>query len=107
MNIDHLEDLLGKWAADMKHSDSHKLGYPSKSIGLSGGGASTSFDDLFDTMTGTHVRTIDAIIHSLEPRQQNAIYAKWLGAKPEELQNYHYNLAIDNLLTIASRRISV
>lgn len=85
----------------MKHNNgSHRLGYPSRSLGISTGGASTSFDDLYETMNGTHVRTLEAVIDSLEPRQKNAVMAKWIGGKPEELQNYHYNLAIDNLSLI-------
>jgi hypothetical protein len=103
MHIDKLDELLGKWAYSMDQGDSHKLGYPTRSLGMYGGGASTSTDDMFDVMIKSHVRALDAKIDSLPERQKNAVYSKWLGAKPEELQNYHYNLAMDNLLTMMSK----
>lgn len=105
MTMNHLLDLLKAWSAYMKQSTSKSLGYPSKSSGMYGGGTSTSFDEMYESMTADHVKTIDAIIHSLPERQQNAVYHKYLGSKAEVLQDYHMNQALDNLLTIATRRI--
>lgn len=105
MTMDHLLDLLKAWSVYMKQSTSKQLGYPTKSSGMYGGGTSTSFDELYESMTSDHVRTIDAIIHSLPERQQNAVYHRYLGARAEALQDYHMSQALDNLLTISSRRI--
>ena len=105
MTMEHLLDLLKAWSLYMKQSTSNQLGYPNKSLGMYGGGSSTSFDDMYDSMVSDHVRTIDAIISSLPERQQNAIYHKYTGSKAEVLQDYHMNAALDNLLTIATRRI--
>jgi hypothetical protein len=54
----------------------------------------------------SNIRTIDAIIHSLDKTQQNAIYAKYLGAKPPLAFYWQLEMAYDNLLTIAERRIN-
>ena len=40
MSIERLLQILDDWALYMK-SDNHKLGYPSKSLGMSSGGEST------------------------------------------------------------------
>jgi hypothetical protein len=105
MTMNHLLDLLKAWSAYMKQSTSKSLGYPNKSSGMYGGGTSTSFDEMYESMTADHVKTIDAIIHSLPERQQNAVYHRYLGSKAEVLQDYHMNMAYDNLLNIATRRI--
>jgi hypothetical protein len=54
----------------------------------------------------SNVRTIHAIVHSLEQGQQDAIYAKYLGAKPPLAFYWQLDMAYDNLLTIAERRIN-
>ena len=105
MTMERLLDLLKSWSSYMKQSTSNQLGYPNRSIGMYGGGSITSFDEMYDSMTADHVRTIDAIISSLPERQQNAIYHKYTGSKAEVLQDYHMSQALDNLLTIATRRI--
>jgi hypothetical protein len=45
-------------------------------------------------------------VHSLEQGQQEAIYAKYLGAKPPLAFYWQLDMAYDNLLTIAERRIN-
>ncbi len=55
---------------------------------------------------GTSKNKIDAIIHSLDSSQQQAIYAKYLGAKPPLAFYWQLEMAYDNLLTIAGRRIN-
>jgi hypothetical protein len=107
ISMERLLSIMQDWALWMK-SDNHKLGYPSKSIGMSSGGESTSevFEDMCSAQDMSNIRTIDAIIHSLPKEQQNAIYAKYLGAKPPLAYEWNMDMAYDNLLTIASRRIN-
>ena len=105
MTMERLQDLLKEWAKSLKHEGSSKLGFPSRSLGMSTGGNSTSFDEMYDSMQNDHIRTIQAIIDSLPERQQNAVYHKYTGSKAEVLQDYHMTMAYDNLLVIASRRI--
>lgn len=105
MTMERLQDLLKEWARSLKHEGSSKLGFPSRSLGMSTGGNSTSFDEMYDSMQNDHIRTIQAIIDSLPERQQNAVYHKYTGSKAEVLQDYHMTMAYDNLLVIASRRI--
>jgi len=72
------------------------------------GGESTSevFEEMCSAQDMSNVRTIDAIIHSLDSSQQQAIYAKYLGAKPPLAFYWQLEMAYDNLLTIAGRRIN-
>jgi len=88
-------------------SDNHKLGYPSKSIGMSSGGESSydAFDEMYDEVEDDNVRTVDAVIHSLPKEQQEAIYARYLKTKKPLYYEMKLELAIDNLLTIVARRI--
>jgi hypothetical protein len=107
ISMERLLSILEDWALWMK-SDNHKLGYPSKSIGMSSGGESTSdaFEEMCSAQDMSNVRTIHAIVHSLPKEQQSAIYAKYLGAKPPLAFYWQLDMAYDNLLTIASRRIN-
>ena len=107
ISMERLLSILEDWALWMKH-DTHKLGYPSKSIGMSSGGESTSevFEEMCSAQDMSNIRTIHAIIHSLEQGQQDAIYAKYLGAKPPLAFYWQLDMAYDNLLTIAERRIN-
>lgn len=102
--MNRLLELLDKWKLYMR-SDNHKLGYPSKSIGMSSGGASGSFDDMYDEVEDDNVRTVDAVIHSLPRDQQQAIYARYLKTKKPLYYELKLEMAIDNLLTIVGRRI--
>jgi hypothetical protein len=104
MEMNRLLELLDKWKLYMR-SDNHKLGYPNKSIGMSSGGASGSFDDMYDEVEDDNIRTVDAVIHSLPKEQQDAIYARYLKTKKPLYYEIKLELAIDNLLTIVSRRI--
>jgi len=107
ISMERLLSILEDWALWMK-SDNHKLGYPSKSIGMSSGGESTSeaFEEMCSAQDMSNLRTIDAIIHSLDKPQQDAIYTRYLDAKPKIAHHWHLEMAYDNLLTIASRRIN-
>lgn len=106
MQIGRLMDLLDKWQMYMK-SDSNNLGYPKKSLGMTTGGESNydAFDIMYEASEQSNIHTIDAIIDSLEPLQKQAIYARFLRGKKPTLYEHQLQLAIDNLLTIASRRI--
>jgi hypothetical protein len=104
MEINRLLELLDKWKLYMR-SDNHKLGYPSKSIGMSSGGVSGSFDDMYNEVEDDNIRTVDAVIHSLPKDQQQAIYARYLKTKKPMYYELKLEMAIDNLLTIVGRRI--
>ena len=107
ISMERLLSILEDWALWMK-TDNHKLGYPSKSIGMSSGGESTSeaFEEMCSAQDMSNIRTIDAIIHSLDKTQQDAIYAKYLGAKPPLAFFWQLDMAYDNLLTMAGKRIN-
>jgi DNA-directed RNA polymerase specialized sigma24 family protein len=106
MHIDRLKQILDDWALWM-HTPSHKLGYPSKSLGMISGGESTSdaFEEMLSEMDMTNVRTIDAIISSLPEDQKDAVYARYLKTSKYDDYETQLSLAFDNMLTIASRRI--
>ena len=98
--------LLEDWSDWMKY-DSHRLGYPSKSLGIVGGGASSheSFEIMVDEADKKNIVTLNAIINSLEKEQRESVYARYLGSKKPMYYELKLGFAMDNLLTIASRRI--
>ena len=105
MKISRLNDIIQDWVRWHK-VDNHKLGYPSKVNYLSTGGYSANvFDDMVNAADTQNVKTLDAIIHSLPKDQRQAIYARYLGEKKPIFYEVKLNDAMDNLLTIASRRI--
>jgi len=105
MRINRLISLLEDWSRWMKN-DSHKLGYPDKVNYMSTGGYSANvFDDMCDKADNDNVQTLDAIIDSLPKDQKQAIYARFLKEKKPLYYEQKLNLAIDNLLTIADRRM--
>ena len=106
MHIDRLKQILDDWSLWM-HSPSHKLGYPSKSLGMISGGESTSdvFEEMVSEMDMNNVKTIDAIISSLPRDQKDAVYARYLKTAKYDDYEYQLGLAFDNLLSMASRRI--
>lgn len=107
MEIGRLMDLLDKWKQYMK-TDNHKLGYPIKSIGMSSGGESSydAFDEMYEESEKDNIRVVDAVIHSLAPEQQKAVYARFLNTKKPPYYEMKLEMAIDNLLTIVGRRIN-
>ena len=105
MTIDRLLDILEDWKKYM-HQPQNKLGYPSKSSCIITGGSSANdaFEIMLEESDLSNVLAIDSIIDSLPQKQIMAINARYLGSiKP---RNYEDNLgmALDNLLTIASKR---
>ena len=107
ISMERLLSIMQDWSLWMK-SDNHKLGYPSKSIGMSSGGESTSevFEEMCSAQDMANIRTIDAIIHSLPKEQQDAIYCRFLKTRKPFAYEYKLELAFDNLLTIGGRRIN-
>jgi len=105
MKISRLNDIIEDWVRWHK-VDNNKLGYPSKVSYLSTGGYSANiFDDMVNAADTQNVKTLDAIIHSLPKDQRQAIYARYLGEKEPIFFEVKFNLAMGNLLDIASRRI--
>lgn len=105
MTIDRLLDILSDWASWMQQPN-HKLGYPSKSAFLQSGGESTTdaFDMMVEAADLKSVMAIDSIIDSLPNSQIMAINARYLGSiKPRDYE-HQLDMAMDNLLTIATKR---
>jgi len=107
MELSRLLELLDKWKLYMK-SDNHKLGYPNKSLGMSSGGESSydAFDAMYEESEMDNVRTLDAVIHSLDQEEQKAIYARYLNTKKPMYYEVKLSIAMDNLFTIVGRRIN-
>lgn len=106
MNLEYLMYLLDEWARWMKR-DSNNLGYPKRSLGMSSGGASGSFDEMYEDSELDKIKTVDSVISSLDSQQRDAIYARYLGSKKPMYYEIKLELAIDNLLTIAGRRLNL
>ena len=106
MDINRVKLILEDWALYMK-VDNHKLGYPEKSILINSGGESSHevFEEMIDAMDFHNVKAMDAIIDSLEPLQKQAIYARYLKEKKPVEYTRLLSLAMDNIITLASRRI--
>lgn len=99
-------NILEDWAMWMK-KDSHKLGYPNKITYFSTGGESTSevFEDMVSESDMNNVKIIDSIIDDLPTKQRNAINYRFLGGNKPMYYERDLDLAMDNLLTIAGRKI--
>ena len=108
ITTDRLLCICEDWALYMRSHDSHKLGYPKSAVCFSSGGESTAdaFEDMVSAQDLKNVHIIDAIIHSLPKEQQDAIYCRFLKTRKPFAYEYKLELAFDNLLTIADRRIN-
>ena len=108
LSMDRLLCICEDWALYMKLNDSHKLGYPKKSIGMSSGGESTAdaFEDMVSAQDLMNVHTIDSIIDSLPKEQQEAIYTRFLKTRKPFAYEFKLQLAMDNLMVIGGRRIN-
>ena len=105
MTMERLLEILEDWKQWMQQP-SHKLGYPSKSSCIMSGGesANDAFEIMLEDADLRVVMAIDSIIDSLPKNQIMAINAVYLGSiKPRNFQENYAN-ALDNLLTIATRR---
>jgi len=106
LSVDRLLQIIEDWSIWMK-KPTHKLGFPSKSLVMMSGGASTSdsFDELMLAQDVNNIKIIDTVIHGLPRDQQEAIFHRYLSCKKPFAYEYKLEMAIDNLLTIASRKI--
>ena len=108
ITTDRLLCICEDWALYMRSHDSHKLGYPKSAVGFSSGGESTAdaFEDMVSAQDLKNVHIIDAIIHSLPKEQQDAIYCRFLKTRKPFAYEYKLDMAFDNLLTMACKRIN-
>lgn len=106
MTEQRLAWLLGNWADYMKQ-DTHRLGYPSKSVMLASGGGSC--DDEFEIMCEEVdikcAQSLDSIIDSITKPQRTAVNHIWLKVE------YHYPTqdldlaeAYDNITRLCIKR---
>lgn len=106
MTPDRLNWHLDNWAQYMKR-DTHKLGYPAKSLCMSGGGSSgeDEFDCMCDEADINCAQRIDSIIDSISQPQRTAINHKWLNvAHHYQTQEMDYSEALSNIDRLASKR---
>jgi hypothetical protein len=96
LDTNRLLEILDGWAQWMK-KPTHRLGFPSRSLVMSSGGASTedSFNELILTQDQDNIRIIDTLIHNLPPEQQDALYHRYLSSKKPFAYEYKLSLAID------------
>lgn len=109
MDIQRLHYHLENWAAYMR-SGSHKLGYPTRSLGFTGSHNAACEDGseiVYECEDLTAAKTMDALIDSLELNQRMAVNHVWLNSV-FTMRNFEavYDMAIDNLLTLAGKRLS-
>jgi len=109
MDTERLHWHLENWALYMR-SDSHKLGYPSKSAGFLGAHNAACEDGseiVYECEDLNSAKTMDAIIDSLVVNQRCAINHVWLHSVFVMRDFEHtYDMAMDNLLTIAGKRLA-
>jgi len=89
---------LDLWRNYMK-SNTHKLGYKTKSSGFNTGGIS-SFEDLEDDLDFSAAKTIDQVIDDLPLPQKTSIYIIYLGQKSMidiKVLEHHYDIALNML----------
>jgi hypothetical protein len=96
---------LTLWSRWMQINE-EKTGYPKKSLVLSCGGASSvdAFEIMADESDLKVLEEIDAIIDSLLKSQKQAIYANYLKEQQPDNYEHEFEMAMDNILTIATRR---
>lgn len=75
-SVDALVGLMTQWA-DWQKGYRMKLGYPSHSAGMGGGGLQ-SFDDLCDSVDSETMRTVDGVVQEdLTPIERAAILRRY------------------------------
>jgi hypothetical protein len=79
MDLGRVEYYLDLWR-DYMQTDSHRLGYKSKSTGFNTGGVH-SFEDMADEADHDAAKIVDKVIDDLPPLYKNAIYVVYLGTK--------------------------
>ena len=71
--------VLEDWAA-WQAGYNPRLGYPSHSLGISTGGASTSFDEMCESMDLEICRKVDTAIYDLDLPKRSAIFRRYLAS---------------------------
>ena len=105
MNYDLFLDYMDSWARWMKSSD-HKLGYPQRSIGMSGS-SSTTFDDMIEEADSEIIRTINSCMDSLKPEEISAIWARYLKTKKPMYYELKLERGLEKLKEMVDIRIEM
>lgn len=106
MTDERLAWHLGNWADYMKQPSS-KLGYPSKSLCMSSGGASgeDEFDILCNEADVNVAKTMDGIIDSITLPQRVAVNHVWLNVKHHyPTQELDLEEAYKNIIKLCLKR---
>ena len=106
MTNDRLDWHLDNWSIWMKR-DTHKLGYPSKSLCMSSGGSSgdDEFDIMCDEADINCAQKMDGLVDSITLPQRTAINHVWLQVKHHyPTQDLDYEEAIDHLIKLSVKR---
>jgi hypothetical protein len=105
MTEERLLEILSDWESWMKHY-AHKLGYPSKSILLQGGGAEfgQGFEVMCEAADEQICFAIDAAIDSLTKLQRAAINARYLHSNKPMMYEIHLRAAMDELLKLCDKK---
>lgn len=74
-----VKEALTAWA-EWQRSDNLRLGYPSKSLMLSSGGGSSTFEDMIDTLDNSIAQAVEAILEGLSISQRMAVHHYHLNA---------------------------
>lgn len=110
MILARLHECLEIWRDSYKHQNIEKefqLGYPSQSLVLCSGGASSvdTFDNMCDELDAKTAIAMDAMIDSLKFPHRDAIRHQWLGeAKKWPTHEMDYADALDVLMRLAEKR---
>lgn len=105
MHYDLFLDYMSMWGRWMKSED-HKLGYPQKSVGISGS-SSTSFDDMIEEADLEIIKTINSCIDSLKSEEINAIWARYLNTKKPMYYELKLQVGLDKLRQLVESRIQI
>jgi len=106
ITLERLDWLLGNWS-DYMQQPSSKLGYPSKSLCMSSGGASgeDEFEIMCDEVDTKCAQAMDSIIDSISQPQRTAINHVWLKVSHHyPTQSMDYEEAIESILKLAHKR---
>ena len=105
--MDRLLQILDDWKIYDKYYK-EKLGYPSRSLGMSSGGASSNeaLDHLLSDMDLQNAETLNTGINNLPAGQKAAIRHKYFKEPKPIAYEWQWDMALDNLLTWATKRIA-
>jgi len=97
---------LANWADYMKQ-DTHKLGYPSKSLMIASGGGSSDdeFEIMCDEVDTKCAQALDSIIDSITKPQRTAINHVWLKVEHHyPTQEMDIAEAYENITRLCAKR---